>query len=289
MKTNPTWLDTDEYPFSPHYYKCEVGDIHYVDEGKGDPIVMVHGNPIWSFSYRHLIKQLSKSHRCIAMDHIGFGLSDKPADWSYLPIDHAKNFEQLMEHLQLKDITLVVNDWGGPIGLSYAIAHPERVKRIVLFNTWLWQTNDDWYYQLFSGFMGGFIGRFLIKQFNFFARTFIWVVYGNKAKLTREIHRHYVEPLKIPAERKGTWVFPKEIIGSGKWLGELWSQIDKIADKPTLILWGLRDIAFRKKELARWKGALHNYTVHTFENSGHYPQEEVYEEVGRLLTIFLEK
>ncbi|NWJ95338.1 MAG: alpha/beta fold hydrolase [Chloroflexi bacterium] len=288
METNPAWINRHEYPFAPHYYQCEAGKMHYIDEGKGEPIVMVHGNPIWSFSYRHLINHLAKSHRCIAMDHLGFGLSDKPADWSYLPEDHAKNFKQLMEYLQLKDITLIVNDWGGPIGLSYAIAYPERIKRIVLFNTWLWQTNDDWYYQLFSGFMGGVIGKFLIKKFNFFARTFIWVVYGNKAKLTPEIRRHYIEPLKIPAERKGTWVFPKQIISSGKWLGELWSQIDMITAKPTLILWGLRDIAFRKKELERWKGVLHNYTVHTFANVGHYPQEENYEEVGRLLTLFLE-
>jgi haloalkane dehalogenase len=289
MNTNPAWINSQEYPFSPHYFTCTNGKMHYVDEGEGAPIVLVHGNPIWSFAFRHLIRQLSKSYRCIALDHIGFGLSDKPVDWSYLPEEHARNFQELMDHLQLRDITLVVNDWGGPIGLSYAITHPERVQRLVLFNTWLWSTNDDWYYRAFSGFMGGPIGTFLIKNYNFFARTFIWVVYGNKSSLTKEVHRHYLEPLKIPAERKGTWVFPREIIGSGKWLAQLWSQVGNIKNKPALLLWGMKDIAFREKELNRWKSVLTNHEVHTLPNSGHYPQEEAPEEVINYLKNFLEK
>jgi haloalkane dehalogenase len=287
METVPAWVNREEYPFASHYFSCEAGKLHYLDEGQGEPVVFVHGNPIWSFAFRHLVKKLSGTHRCIAPDHLGFGLSDKPADWSYLPADHAKNFAGLMEHLQLKDITLVVNDWGGPIGLSYALAHPERVKRIVLFNTWLWPVNDDWYYRLFSGFMGGPVGRMLIERFNFFARSFIWVVYGNKGALTPEIHLHYTEPFKTPAQRRPTWIFPREIIASGKWLGELWSQVDKIRDKPALILWGEKDIAFRGKELNRWKATLRNYRVHTFEKAGHYPQEEAYQEAGGFMAQFL--
>ncbi len=99
---------------------------------------MVHGTPTWSFMYRHLIRDLSPRYRCIAPDHLGFGLSDRPAGWSYRPEDQARNLARLIETLGLKDLTLVVHDFGGPIGLAYALDHPENVRRLVLFNTWMW-------------------------------------------------------------------------------------------------------------------------------------------------------
>ena len=166
----PEWLDRSEYPFQPKEFKTKAGMIRYLDEGTGEPLVMVHGNPSWSFEFRALIRALSGDYRCIAPDHLGFGLSDKPADWDYLPEHHAENFEALMEELDLKNITLTVGDWGGPIGLSYAVSHPERIKAIVVTNTWFWPVDDDWYYRAFSGFMGGPAGRFLIRKYNFFAR-----------------------------------------------------------------------------------------------------------------------
>ena len=164
------WIDKSEYPFRSNHMNVPAGRMHYIDEGEGKPIVMVHGNPTWSFLYRYLIKELSKNHRCIALDHIGFGLSDKPADWSYLPEEHAKNLNLLIDELDLKELTLVVQDWGGPIGLSYAINNPENVKSIIIMNTWMWSVTGDPHYERFSGFMGSGIGRFLIKRFNFFVR-----------------------------------------------------------------------------------------------------------------------
>ena len=118
---NITWLNEQEYPFKPHYFDVGPGRIHYVDEGSGETVVMVHGSPVWSFIYRHLIKGLQANYRCIALDHLGFGLSDKPQKWIYTPEAHSDNLTKLIEHLQLKDITLVVHDFGGPIGLHYAI------------------------------------------------------------------------------------------------------------------------------------------------------------------------
>lgn len=150
----PEWLDRKEYPFRSNFYNTKLGMIHYLDEGEGDPIVFIHGNPSWSFQFRNVIKQLSKTHRCIAPDLIGFGLSDKPRDWSYLPKEHAKIVDEFLESLDLHDITMVVGDWGGPIGLSYAIDHPDRIKNIVITNTWLWSVKNDWYYQAFSKFVG---------------------------------------------------------------------------------------------------------------------------------------
>lgn len=134
--SNTDWIDRNDYPFAPHYFQTAAGKLHYIDEGDGQPIVMIHGNPAWSFIYRNLIKQFSSGYRCIAPDHPGFGLSDKPAGWSYLPEEHAKNLAALIAHLGLKNVTLVMQDWGGPIGINYAVAHPENVARIIAMNTW---------------------------------------------------------------------------------------------------------------------------------------------------------
>ncbi|MBK7897516.1 MAG: alpha/beta fold hydrolase [Anaerolineaceae bacterium] len=138
-----------------------------------------------------MIKHFSQNHRCIAPDHIGFGLSDKPQEWTYLPQQHAENLERLLESLNLNNITLIFDDWGGPIGMSYALKYPEKIKSIIVTNTWLWSVQADWYYRAFSGFMGGPIGRWLIRRYNFFAWSVVKVAYGDKRKLTPEVHRHF--------------------------------------------------------------------------------------------------
>jgi len=250
-QTIPAWVDSRAYPFNPKQYALSMGALSYVDEGAGDPLVMVHGNPSWSFEFRELIKHFSKTRRCIAPDHIGFGLSDKSADWDYLPREHAANLDQLLESLDLNNITLVVGDWGGPIGLSYAINHPERINNVVITNTWMWSARSDWYYRVFSGFVGGPMGRWLIRRHNFFAKTVLKSIYGDKGKLTPEIHEQFLMPLAIPEERKGNWVFPREIIASSQWLADLWSRCEALDGKIKLIAWGMRDIAFREKELTR--------------------------------------
>jgi len=283
------WIDRKEYPFAPHFLQLEMGRMHYIDEGIGEPVVMAHGNPTWSFLYRHLIKGLSKKHRCVVMDHIGFGLSDKPWDWSYHPEDHAKNLKLLIEKLELKDITLVVQDWGGPIGLSYAIDSPENVKRLVLMNTWMWSVKGDSYYEWFSRFMGGTVGRFLIKRFNFFVRVVMKKATGNPSKLPAPVHQHYFKALEKPEERKGCWTFPKRIIGSSDWLDSLWARRDKIRDKPALILWGMKDIAFRNQELNRWVSLFSNCEVRKYDDVGHFVQEEKGNDLCPVIDDFLNK
>jgi len=283
-----SWLDTREYPFRPTFFRTPSGTMHYVDEGEGRPVVFVHGNPSWSFQFRNVIKGLSGTCRCIAPDHLGFGLSDKPADWSYLPEDHAKNLEQLLASLDLQDITLVVGDWGGPIGLSYAIHHPERVKSIVITNTWLWPVRNDWYFQAFSTFVGGPVGRWLIRRYNFFAATIVPGMFGTKSRLTPEIHRHYLAPLARPEERKGCWVLPGQIIGSTDWLAALWEQRSVLQDKHILIAWGMKDIGFRKKELKTWIAAFPQAHVVRYEDTGHFVAEEKPAELAAEIRNLLE-
>ena len=269
----PAWLDRDEYPFRSRYLELPMGRMHYVDEGESDhAVVMVHGNPAWSFAWRKLIKCLSERYRCIAIDHIGFGLSDKPPDWDYLPESHAANLEVLIDHLGLRSVTFVVADWGGPIGLSCAIAHAQRVKSLVITNTWMWPVKGDLHYEGFSRFMGGRIGKVLILRYNFFVQVLMKRMF--RAGLDAATHRHYLEPLGRPEDRVGCWVFPKRILGSTPWLADLWARREAIADKPALILWGSKDIAFRHRELDRWRSLFADAQVHELE-AGHFVAEEL--------------
>ena len=174
MKTNADprsapWLDRDLYPFASRHFEQPQGRMHYVDEGSGPPVVFVHGNPTWSFCWRHLVLALRSDHRCIAVDHLGFGLSDKP-DTVLTPAEHADNLIRLLDHLDIHDATLVVEDWGGPIGLAWALERPGRVRRCVLFNTWMWSVAGDPHFEFFSRMMGGWLGRLLTTEnfVNFF-------------------------------------------------------------------------------------------------------------------------
>ncbi|ODS30747.1 MAG: 2-hydroxy-6-oxo-7-methylocta-2,4-dienoate hydrolase [Candidatus Scalindua rubra] len=285
--SNIQWINREEYPFKSKFIELDMGKMHYIDEGEGAPIVMVHGNPTWSFLYRHMIKGLSKKYRCIAMDHIGFGLSDKPYDWSYFPEEHAKNLNRLIEKLGLEDITLVVQDWGGPIGLSYAIGMPNKVKNLIIMNTWMWSVNDDPHFRKFSKLMGGAFGRFMIKRYNFFVRVVMKKATADKSKLSKPIHSHYLSPLKNSRDRKGCWVFPKQIIDSSSWLDSLWSQKEKIKNKPALILWGMKDIAFREQELKKWKDLFSYSQAIEFDDVGHFVQEEKGSELYPIIEDFL--
>ncbi len=271
---NPKWLDTVEYPFKSNYFELPVGKMHYVDQGKGEPIVFMHGNPGWSFEYRETIKELSKTNRCIAADYIGFGLSDKPFDWNYLPENYAKDFETFINSLNLKNITFVMNDWGGPLAMNYALKYPEKIKHLFVCNTWFWSVKGIKNFENFSGMVGGKIGKFLTLKFNFIGKMLTKKAHGKHRKLTKHIHKHYYMPHSKPEHRKGTWVFPKEIIGSSDWLNSLWEQRNKIKHIPTTIIWGDMDIAFKEEELEVWTNLMLNHTQIRLKKVGHFPPEE---------------
>jgi haloalkane dehalogenase len=280
------WVDRQSYPFESRYLDAGPGRMHYVDEGQGPVVVMVHGTPTWSFLYRHLIRELSQDHRVIAIDHLGFGLSDKPAHWSYRPEDHARNLEILIERLGLRDITLVVHDFGGPIGLAYATRHPDNVRALVLFNTWMWSLQGTAAEKV-SRLMGGLVGRFLYRRLNFSPRVLIKAAFGDKRKLTREVHRQYIEAFPDPAARQGPWVLARELIGSSSWYESLWECRALIVEKPALVLWGMKDPAFSKDALVRWKAVLTNARIIELPDSGHFVPEEAPEETARAIRLFL--
>jgi haloalkane dehalogenase len=283
----PDWLDTAEYPFAPHSYATPAGRMHFVDEGQGRPIVFVHGNPAWSFMFRHSIKALAPTHRCIAPDHLGFGLSEKPHDWGYRAADHAANLESLLESLDLQEITLVIGDWGGPIGIAYALRHPERVRSILVSNTWMWSVRSQLKFRLFSGYVGGPIGRYLIRTRNSFATSGFRGAFGDPRRLTPAVHQQYIRPFDDPLDRKGTWVFPKEIIAASDWLAALWERRAALDSKSFLFLWGMKDVGFGEKELGRWSRQYPAGRVVRFPDAGHFLAEEIPAEFTSELVRFV--
>ena len=287
MNTLPEWIDKSEYPFNSHYLKLPAGMMHYIDEGQGETIVMVHGTPTWSFLYRKIIKTLSINYRCLAPDHLGFGLSDKPDYFSYKPEHHARNLEKWIEDLNLKNIILIVHDFGGPIGLHYALKHPENVKKIVIMNTFMWSLEDDKHFKQASQLLSSAFGKFLYKQWNFSAKVMIKISFADKSKLTKHIHNHYLKAFPTSQSRTSTAVLAKELIASSKWFDSLWKLRSKISDIPTLLLWGMKDTAFREIELEKFEGLFTNGTVVRLRDCGHFVQEEC-EEAGAIIKEWME-
>jgi haloalkane dehalogenase len=283
----PSWVDPAEYPFVPRALALPEGRLSYVDEGHGPVVLMVHGIPTWSFLYRHVIRGLAPRYRCVAPDHLGFGLSDKPPGAAYRPADHAARLAELIRRLDLRDLTLVVHDFGGPIGLACALEHPENVTRLVLFNTWMWSFAGDREKMLVGRAIASPVGAFLYKRLNISPRLIFKHAFADPARLAPAIHRHYLAPLGRPADREASWIMGRELVGSNDWYERLWRRRDRIRDVPALVLWGMGDKAFRHKELARWKGLFTRARVVELSEAGHAPQEEAPARVVREMETFL--
>jgi pimeloyl-ACP methyl ester carboxylesterase len=283
---SPKWLDRILYPFAHHTLDLPAGRMHYVDEGQGDPIVFVHGTPTWSFVWRQQIKALSRNFRCIAVDHLGFGLSAKPADFAYTPEAHADNLEQFIEYLQLKNITLVVHDFGGPIGLRYALRHPENVKNLVILNTWMWSLEEEKKIMKISRFMAGSMGRFLYLQLGFSANILLPQGYHEGKHLTKDIKLHYQKPLSTSENRMGTWIFAKALHESATSFEELWQQRNKLQTINKLFVWGEKDKLLPVHFLERWQQEFPEAKTIKYK-AGHFVQEERGGEVADAIASFI--
>lgn len=289
MRADPPWLDRATYPFADRFVALPAGRLHYVDEGRGEAILFVHGTPTWSYEYRHLIRALSPTYRCVAPDHLGFGLSERPAGFGYTPAEHARNLAGFVDALGLGRFTLVVHDYGGPIGLPLCLDYPERVARLVLLNTWMWSFADDAEVRRKATFAGGIIGRFLYRASNFSLRVLTPYAYGDRRKLTAAIHRHYLAPFPTWDDRERVlWTLAREILGSSAYYTDLWERRDRLLGRPVLILWGMKDPAFTPRHLERWTAFFGDAArVARLEGVGHWPHEEAPEIVERELRAFL--
>lgn len=273
MNTKHDWLDTSEYPFKPHYLQIDKHQMHYIDEGIGEILLFVHGTPSWSYDFRNLIRALSKHHRCIAIDHIGFGLSDKPKNYSYTTTNHSNNLEQFISELQLKNITLIMHDFGAPIGFKYAIDNPGNIKRIVVLNAWLWNSEKDADYIKMKKILKSPILPFLYRYFNFSARFVLPASFYNKS-IAKKQKLQYTKPFSNSNEREGTIGFSKSLLNDQKYFGELWNLKVKISTKPILLIWGMQDPVIKPKNLDTFITGFPNAEVCKIEAAGHFPQEE---------------
>ncbi len=280
------WFDKGTYPFQSNYFKTNAGDMHFVDEGEGEPILFVHGTPVWSFLYREQIKTLSKTNRCIAPDHIGFGLSDKLQEFNGNPKAHSGRLEALVNHLQLENITLVVHDFGGPIGLSFALRNPKKVKRIVIMNTWLWETESNSEVRKADKVLNSWLGRFMYINLNFSPKVLLKQAFYDRNKLTKAIHAHYIKVFPNRGSRHGLLKIGRALLGSSDWYQEQWEQMDKLKDKPTLILWGMKDTFIKPEFLKKWQQRIPEARVVKYD-CGHFLQEERVGEVTKEIEGFI--
>jgi len=288
MKTGqPPWINKELFPFTSHWIEIDEYQMHYVDEGSGPVILFIHGTPEWSFGFRDLIKGLRGSYRCVAFDHIGFGLSDKPPGEVYGCRDHAARLKKFIELKGLTNITIVANDFGGGIGLSYAIDHPENVQSIILFNTWMWSLKNDKHYTGPSKLVNSWLGKFLYLNLNFPVNTIMRAAYADKKKLTKEVHQHYKLALPDSSSRHGAYAFAKELMNASDWWQSNWEQLNKLQSHKFLIFWGMKDNFVALPALDNWKNKLPTARFITFEDAGHFVQEEKPEEMIREIQGFL--
>jgi haloalkane dehalogenase len=252
------------------------GEMHYVDEGSGPPILFVHGTPTNSYEYRHLIAALSKRFRCIAPDHLGFGASSRPRSFAYTPEAHARVLKEFVERLDLKDLTLVVHDFGGPIGLPLVVESGELgVGSVIILNSWAWPLDDDPKMARGARFIGGAIGRFLYRYANASLRLIMPSAYGDKKKLTKEIHRRYLDVFRDRDARVLVLhALAKSLLGSRAHYQSLLDRLERLRAVRVLIVWGMKDTAFQPYQLERWRKLLPEAQVETIEGAGHWPHEE---------------
>ena len=283
----PAWLDRSLYPFTTRTFDTPDGRMSYVDEGDGPPVVLVHGTPTWSFLYRSLITSLRPQHRVIAVDHLGFGLSDKPPAAPYRPEDHARRLGALIDSLGLSDITLVVHDFGGPIGIAAALERIERIERVVVMNSFLWPLDSDPSIRRAGAIAGSWIGRVLYRYLNFSVKVLLPAGFQDRSGLTPHVRDHYAGPFATPDERMGTWAFARALLAESAWYQRLWDRRRELADKPMLLAWGMKDPAFGPAYLDRWRDAFPHATVRQFHRSGHFVAEEVPGELGTAAGDFI--
>lgn len=271
--TRPAWVDDELFPFQSRFVELDRSLVHYVDEGSGPILLMLHGNPVWSFVYRDVILALRDRFRCIALDFPGFGLSTGAPGYRYLAQDHADLVVSFLDHLDLSQVTLVGHNWGGPLGLYAAQQRRDTFDRLVLSNTWAWPLNGDPSSELFSRGMGNPVGRALIRRLNLLVDYFIPSAHKRR-KLSAAEMAHYREAMPTPERRHACAVLPGELIGARAFFTDLAEQIGALDQLPTLILWADTDPIFTDKYRERLEATFPNHTTTVLHGVGHFGQSD---------------
>jgi haloalkane dehalogenase len=277
-----------EYPFVGRSLDLDGLRYHYVDEGNGPVVLFVHGNPTWSFAWRNFIKSLRGSHRCIAVDHIGCGRSEKPQDYDYTLANHVSNLTRLIDELDLQEITLVGHDWGGCIGMGAAVRRPERFDQFVLANTAAFRSQRV--PLRIAVCRVPVLGKIAVRGFNGFAGAAQWMAVARR--LPPVVRRGYLAPYDSWANRIATHEFVRDIPmdashRSYQTLVEIEAGLDQFADRRILLCWGERDWCFTTDFLADWERRFPHAEVERYPQASHYVFEDAGEamiaRVGRFL------
>lgn len=276
--------DSRLFPFESRWFESEVGKIHYLDEGEGAPILFLHGNPTWSFLYRGLVIRLRKNFRCIVPDLPGFGLSDHPANFRYTPAEHSRIIRSFVQKLGLQELTIMGHDWGGPIGMRVALDEVDRIRSLVMGNTWYWPT-EALHLRAFGWIMStGYMQR-MIHRKNLFVEKIIPL--GVKHRLAGEVLQHYRGPFPSVDSRAGIAEFSRQLTLSSNWLAEIEQEVrGKLGHIPLLLTWGIEDLAFTPAFMDTFLRDFTQTRVVRLD-AKHYIQEDAPGDVSRSIQEFL--
>ena len=291
------------FPFAPNFCNAAGFKMHYVDEGKGDPIILLHGEPTWGYLYRNFIPELSKTHRVIVPDHMGFGKSETPQDREYTLKTHVENLAALINELELNDITFVMQDWGGPIGSSYAVRNLDRVKRFCLMNTVMAgagagraagsarEAASPWFQWIGTHHEGGTLDETLGHLGSNILSVMKIIGFENSAAVNDAWIDAYSAPFPDKASCLGAIEFPLDAyLGRiGPYVMEEAENIPKLAEKPAMLVEGMKDHAIHpERAIAQFKALYPNGPVVELPNAGHFCQEDAPEIIVPLIQQFIQ-
>jgi haloalkane dehalogenase len=288
---NKTFAGT--FPYAPHYRAVNGSRLHFVDEGVGEPVVLLHGDPTWGYLYRNFIPALTRRHRCIVPDHMGMGKSETPAEpYPYRLSHHVANLEALLLSLDLGHITLVLHDWGGPVGLGFATRHPGRIHRLVLMNTW---ASAPWpggplprLLELIRSERGE---RFVLEKDGYLEPALIGTTH-HRERLTPIVMEAYRAPFPTPHSRRALLCWSRDIPVSETdpsypEMKRIEEHLSLFANTPVLLVWGMRDAVLPPPVLRQWEKLYPHAATREIEDAGHFLQEDAPEEIVGCIEQFL--
>lgn len=278
------------YPFTSHYLTVDGHRYHYLDEGEGEVLLLVHGNPTWSFYWRELVRALKGRFRLVVPDHLGCGLSDKPQRYPYRLAQHIQNLKRLIAELNLQNVTLLAHDWGGAIGLGAAVAEPARFARLILFNTAAFRsTQMPWRIRVCRTPV---LGPLAVQGLNLFARAALTMAVRRPGGLPEEVRAGLLAPYDSWRNRRAIQRFVDDIPlysshPSYATLTGVEQGLSRLQRHPAMFIWGMQDWCFTSHFLDRFLDFFPEAEVHRLANAGHYVVEDAYERIIPLVEDFI--
>jgi pimeloyl-ACP methyl ester carboxylesterase len=282
------WLNRVEYPFALREFDSGEGWMNYVDHGRGRAVVFVHGCMTWSYLFRGMIESIGESHRCIAVDHLGFGLSEKPGKVNYHPDGHARRFASFMDQLNLTDITLVVHDAGAPIALDWAAENPDRIRDIVMFNSYMWGLGENEAAVDLIKMVTNPMNKFYYKLLQATPSFILPPLFADRHRMTRATQRQYLRPFMTHEDRLGVYTLVESWKTSELWMDSVREKMGALSAKNILMLWGMKDPIMGPEALERMQSLFPKAQTVEFAESGRFlPEEQSERAIGEIKWLLM--